>query len=112
MEKYGMGMIYTRDVFGSPIRRNISDSDVLRMYEKHHAWLTSAVTTQLQKQEVVVIVDCHSFKVAPDIPVLPDHGPDICIGTDSFHTQVALIRLVAGYFSPSGIHVETNTPNG
>lgn len=57
-------------------------------------------------------MDSHSF---PDIPLPCDvhqesNRPDICIGTDTFHTPEWLIDLTKLHFEGHGYRVELNSP--
>ena len=59
-----------------------------------------------------LIVDAHSF---PDIPLPCDTNqdfprPDICLGTDFFHTPVWIIELAKVQFEKQGYSVEINSP--
>lgn len=59
-----------------------------------------------------MIIDCHSFPSTP-LPYEEDQNPDrpeICIGTDSFHTSSWLEEKVAMGFDRLGFSVEINRP--
>jgi len=104
MEKYGQGIIYRKDVYGNPIKRIISDDDVYRLYDEHHRLLNISVNRQLSLFKNVVIIDCHSF-TSSNI-----NDPNVCIGTDSFHTPKELIDIVSEYFYKHRISISFNKP--
>ena len=60
-----------------------------------------------------LVVDCHSF---PSSPLPYERGPgahvrpDICIGTDAFHTSEATARAFVQAFAANGWSVELNRP--
>ena len=59
-----------------------------------------------------LILDCHSFATVP-LPSEPSQAvprPDVCIGTDSFHTPRALADALGDAFSAEGFVVASDTP--
>ena len=59
-----------------------------------------------------LIVDGHSFSPTP-LPFESDQDPirpDICIGTDSFHTPAALVTGAENYFKRAGFTTALNRP--
>jgi len=94
MDAVGMGICYTTDSFGAPLRA-VSDEEkdriVNQYYIPHHAKLYESVRDELEENGQVMIVDCHSFS-NEQLPHEPSgERPDFCIGTDSYHTPVSLI---------------------
>jgi N-formylglutamate amidohydrolase len=82
-------------------------------YYPHHARLEQAVDNALAEHSRCLVLDCHSF---PDQP-LPyemanpaQQRPDICIGTDDFHTPAALTAALVEQFSRAGLNVKLNDP--
>jgi N-formylglutamate amidohydrolase len=113
MESVGMGVVYTRTADGVALRA-ISDVDRLSLintyYNPHHAALTRMVDEHLEQHGQCLIIDCHSFPAQP-LPYEKDHHrPDICIGTDPFHTDQALIRTMVETFETLGYAVAVNSP--
>lgn len=109
MEKFGMGFTYTKDTFGNPII-NSNKKFAGELYDQHHLKLTNAVNRLLSYFPFVTVVDCHSF---PDeqLSFIEDSArPDICIGTDSFHTPVELIGLIKKHFENHNFNVMINRP--
>jgi N-formylglutamate deformylase len=59
-----------------------------------------------------MVVDCHSFSARP-LPHEPDQdpkGPDICVGTDPFHTPPGLALAVARAVNNLGLTVAVDRP--
>lgn len=113
----GMGVIYARTSSLAPLRRNLSDQEraaLLRAYyEPHHAKLKSAVDDVLQEHGRCLVLDCHSFPsiALPYEMAKPSaQRPDICIGTDDFHTSRELERAFVEAFEREGWRVRVNDP--
>jgi len=115
MDDIGRGYFYTKNSQGEVIRNTALKSYVYRKYFKpYHAKFTKMVTTKLKETGIAIIIDCHSFNNNP-LPfesVETKDRPDICIGTDFYHTPKHLIDYVTGYFKNKGYSVKINTPYG
>jgi N-formylglutamate deformylase len=92
MAARGMGVLYERTCRQTLLRRPLTPPErqalLDRWYRPHHAALTAAVATVLQSRDSCLIIDAHSFPAAP-LPYETDQDldrPDICIGSDDFHT--------------------------
>jgi N-formylglutamate amidohydrolase len=116
MASRGMGVIYTRLADGRPLRDAPTQDErralIARFYEPHHEALTVAVKSALAQHGRCLVVDCHSFPSQPllcDLDQAPDR-PDICIGTDLFHTPSWLIQLGADLFAAAGLSVGIDRP--
>ncbi len=118
MATRGMGMVYVktsdgrrlRDVPSEVERRDLID----RYYAPHHDRLSKAAAAILVIAGRVLIVDCHSFSERP-LPYELDQRadrPDICIGTDDFHTPTWLGDLAVSLFREAGFSVDRNRPFG
>ena len=74
--------------------------------------LTEAVKMELEETGEALIIDCHSFSNQPlpheDSQAIP--RPDICIGTDGFHTPEKLLQDTLSYFESCGYTVKVNDP--
>lgn len=97
----GMGAIYTKDSQGNELRSAPSNSernDLLdKIYRPYHETLLQLVKNCLVRFGTCTIVDCHSFPSKP-LPYELDQSsdrPDICIGTDPFHTPSSFCTLLA-----------------
>ena len=117
MAAIGMGAIYTSTSSLKPLRRAITADErtylMAEYYHPHHRALESAVNESLENHGQCLIIDCHSF---PNT-ALPYENvdksilrPDICIGTDSFHTSDALRKAFTDAFRITALNVATNNP--
>ena len=112
----GMGAVYTKTHEGQTLRHPVTDAQRHKLledwYRPHHAALTLATQTALQESGLAVIIDCHSF------PAMPLHyevdqtarRPQICIGTDAFHTPTELARLLTEALESAGYEVGLDSP--
>lgn len=115
MAKVGMGVCYeTLDTGGEMriVTPDLKKKILEGYYYKHHQRLSDAVSEQLKQFDRALILDCHSF---PNTPFKRDQvqqpeRPDICIGTDKFHTPKALIDNSFDYFREKGYRVSINSP--
>jgi N-formylglutamate deformylase len=118
MSKVGMGMIYTKTSHGKPLRYNQAEQDerrqqlLNRYYLPHHDELMRTTTRAIDQGKTAIIIDCHSF---PSIPlpyefVQNTDRPEICIGTDDFHTPDWLKDNLLKEFETLGYLVSVNTP--
>lgn len=111
----GMGAIYTARHDLGPLRDPPSSSEretlLDRFYRPHHRALEEAVAASLDAHRRCLVIDCHSFPGTP-LPYEPDKDvrPDICIGTDTFHTPRALCDAAVSAFETAGLKVELDRP--
>lgn len=115
MEKNGMGICYTKRHDGTELvdysflHRN---KIIEKYYDPYHRRLTELADEALQEFPYVMILDCHSFSPVP-LPYEPDQSPDrpdICIGTDAFHTPADLVETASGFFRSKGYSVKIDSP--
>jgi N-formylglutamate amidohydrolase len=116
MSKVGMGVVYTSTCDGRPLRPLLTPSDrealLAAYYRPHHAALTDAVAREMRQHGRCLVIDCHSFPSHP-LPYELDQRldrPDICIGTDPFHTPAELADEVMESFQLQGYTVALNRP--
>ena len=115
MSKMGMGVCYTKTAYGLPFRDvTLKEKErvLQKYYRPHHESLTQAVEDELKRDSVSLVVDCHSF---PNEPLPCNNSqtldrPDICIGTDSFHTSELITKKLKEYFVLCGYVVKINDP--
>jgi N-formylglutamate deformylase len=114
--RHGFGVVYTKTSTGIALRRPLHADDraaLLRdYYVPHHLALEAMVETALQEHGRCLVIDCHSFPEAP-LPHEPPSAnarPDICIGTDSFHTPEPLAQAFEAGFAADGWRVLRNDP--
>jgi len=116
MAKQGQGVIYTHRTNLKPLRDPISEAQRTALldqyYRPHHQQLETYVNDALSVHGKALIIDGHSFPSNPLAVDLNQTGlrPDICLGTDSFHTSQALIEECSELFSNAGFSVEVNSP--
>ncbi len=123
MSKVGMGVVYTKTSTGGPLRKSLTGQGRLfdfvqsrlaliqKYYYPHHQQLTDTVSEALSNHKRCLIIDCHSFPSKPfryETDLSP--RPDICLGTDSFHTPVWLRDLAAELFGNAGFSVKIDIP--
>ena len=113
MESFGMGVVYTHTTDGDPLRA-ISEMDRLTLidtyYYPHHNDLTRMVDSCLEQHGQCLIIDCHSFPAQPLPYELDRNRPDICIGTDTYHTSTELKNCLSKAFKGSGYRVAIDSP--
>jgi N-formylglutamate deformylase len=116
MAHVGMGAIYTRTSDGRPLRAAPTPEQRRRLldayYHPHHARLSAAVQAALDAHGHALILDLHTF---PDVPLPCDVDqtpgrPDICIGTDAFHTPRELRDAVVEQLTGAGFSVVVDRP--
>lgn len=110
----GQGLMYTRTAFGRKLRENdpvLREHILATYYDPHHEWLTAAVDAALEKTGRCTILDGHSFHSfwPPRRDCLFDR-PDVCIGTDAYHTPDDLRDAMVNCVRDAGLHVRVNTP--
>ncbi|MDC0085754.1 N-formylglutamate amidohydrolase [Oceanospirillaceae bacterium] len=113
MESVGMGVVYTHTANGEALRA-ISEIDRMRFintyYHPHHNALTLLVDDCLEQHNQCLIIDCHSFPAQP-LPYESDiNRPDICIGTDAYHTSAELKDCLSKAFETSDYIVAIDSP--
>ena len=118
MSSLGLGVLYTKTSSGQSLR---NESDMVGEHRKallddyyypHHEALNAAVKAQIKNHSRALIIDCHSF---PNIALPYEldqniHRPDICIGTDPFHTTRELASKLERAFVGLGYEVKINSP--
>lgn len=116
MAAKGMGAIYMLTSDQKPLRRSISEKEHRALidlyYRPHHEKLNRVVEDVLVQHGHCVVLDCHSFPSIP-LPYELDKKtlrPDICIGTDEFHTPGELSESFVRVFQNAGFTVSVNTP--
>jgi N-formylglutamate amidohydrolase len=113
MASIGLGVVYTHTANGEALRA-ISETDrqalINTHYNPHHTALTRMADECLEKHNQCLIIDCHSFPAQP-LPYENDlNRPDICIGTDSYHTSTELKNHLSTAFKAHGYDVAIDSP--
>jgi N-formylglutamate deformylase len=117
MATRGMGAVYEVTSHLTPLRRRLSAEErealMRTWYHPHHDRLEAAVTDVLDRHGRCLVIDGHSFPgtALPYESADTSIGrPDICIGSDSFHSPKALERAFVDAFRRTGWHVALNEP--
>ena len=115
MEQYGQGAVYRRTSDGAALRdpRPAERQRIISsLFEPYHRALSELVGAQLTRSGRCTILDCHSFGTRP-LPSEADQTadrPDICIGTDPWHTPAALAQGLERAFLDEGFRVRRDSP--
>ncbi len=114
--KWGMGVIYTKTSQGHRLRDTPTPQERRRFlasyYRPHHAQLAVCVKNSLKRHNKALVVDCHSFPSMPQ-PYEENQNairPDICIGTDDFHTPNWILKQLLEAFEAEGFICAINSP--
>lgn len=114
--RHGFGAVYEKTTKGTSLRRTLTDREralLLARHAAHHARLAAAVQAILDEHGRCLLIDGHTF---PDEPLPFEVSgrraarPDVCIGTDPFHTKPTLARHFRRAFAAAGWSVATNRP--
>lgn len=116
MAKVGMGVVYTKNSAGETLREPPSAEERAHLidmyYRPHHQRLSTAVNEELKRDSRSAILDCHSLPSKPlpyELDQNPDR-PDICIGTDDYHTPPLLLAALEGQCRSEGLAYALNRP--
>ena len=116
MVSRGMGVIYTRTSMSEVLRAQPDPVDrqncLDRWYWPHHSTLERLVNDVAARSGVCLIVDCHSFPSVA-LPYELDQTSsraDICIGTDQFHTPLAVHDSIVAAAHAEGYSVAVDAP--
>ena len=115
MSRVGMGAVYEKTQDGRRLRAISAEKReamLCQFYDPHHAVLAWSVNELLQRFRRCLIIDVHSFPSRPlpyEMDQAPDR-PDICLGTDDFHTPPQMAAAARRFFEKSGRQVKENSP--
>ena len=115
MSKIGMGVCYetTSDLKNRIMITEEHREHVLReYYDPYHRVLELTVDRAIDARGHVFIMDCHSFSPIP-LPYERDkrpNRPDICIGTDFYHTPGQIGEWACAFFRRRGYRVSMDRP--
>ena len=114
MFKVGMGCVYEKTHHGYSLKNveHIKDKLINKFYREHHENFTEIVDKNLKEKNKVLIIDCHSFPKHPLPYELNQeiNRPEICIGTDDFHTSEKLKSSFGKLFEGLNFTVKYNEP--
>lgn len=112
--KQGRGFYYSHG-FDGTVLRHIDETRKMYVHEHyysvHHATLVRMVAEALEHTGHCHIIDGHSFGDVPygtqcEAPL----NPDICIGTDAYHTPTCVLDYAVSFFRNRGFSVEVDNP--
>ena len=111
----GAGIAYTKLDSGEDLRKvskALKQKILKEYYEPHHRTLDKITHQKLEKHGEAIIIDCHSFSSTPLKREFNQSKvrPDICIGTDNFHTPASLTKKYQEFFRAQGFQVAINQP--
>jgi len=117
MSARGMGAVYCKTSDLKPLRSMKSyiagRAKLLEDYYFPYAEALSALVCDcLAKYNCILILDCHSFPSKP-LPYEIDQEmkrPEICIGTDSYHTPKRFVDALLDVCHQNNITAELNRP--
>lgn len=115
MAAIGMGVVYRVTSGLKPLRRQLTDPERAELldtwYRPHHAALEQAVRGVLEHQGHCLVLDAHSFP-SQSLPyeAPSSERPEICLGSDEYHTPVGLLDFARVCFESAGFTVAVNTP--
>jgi N-formylglutamate amidohydrolase len=116
MSAKGMGALYTHDTQGVRFRHDLNGATrealLDKYYRPHHQQLAELAEQSIKQFGHALVIDAHSF---PDIPLPCDANqaaprPDICLGTDAYHTPDWISKLAKKQFEQHGYRVEIDKP--
>lgn len=114
MSKFDMSALYSKTSDGKVLRKISEKNEKLLMsiYDNYHQDFTNLVEKSLEKNGIALIVDCHSFpnKVREYDIDQGENRPDICLGTDVFHTPKGLENILKENFEKENFKVKINSP--
>ena len=116
MATKGMGAVYTTTSDGRLLRKLLSSDEREKLLDEYfypYAEAFENVVARIRERHGrCVILDGHSFSSAP-LPYELDQRrdrPQICLGTDDFHTPESLVHHVEELCAADGMVVERNRP--
>jgi len=116
MSSRGMGAVYTRTAHQQVLRKDLTEIEkealLSAYFRPYHKKLECEVQKLRERFGRCLIIDCHSFS-SMALPYELDQSslrPDICLGTDSFHTPNELIASVRSFCEAHGLNVAIDKP--
>ena len=111
----GMGPVYQSTSGQQPLRSPDPERDQRLLdswFYPYATAFTDLIDRTLAEHGRAVVVDLHSYPSKP-LPYELDQGawrPDICLGTDPFHTSTAMLHEATDVFESAGCDVAQNVP--
>jgi N-formylglutamate amidohydrolase len=111
--RVGMGATYVRASDGRPLRdlSAARRAELLESYyTPHHATADRLARERLAAGGRCLVLDAHSYPVAPLPTEVAAGRPEIGLGTDGVHTSPELRDLLATFFRDRGYDVAVDAP--
>lgn len=113
MNTVGMGAIYTRTSTGGTLRDEAEHDNTMLLdeyFEPYAAAFTAVVEDRFGVAGQAIVVDLHSYPAEALPYELHGDGPrpEVCLGTDAFHTPRGLEKAARSAFS--SFLIDVNTP--
>ena len=111
MNAVGMGAVYTRTSAGNPLREGSAD-EISGLVDRFFAPYTQAFAGLVDERIAALgratIIDLHSFPFEP-LRYELHHGPrpEVCIGTDPFHTSDNLVEIAVDSFVEFDVGIDS-----
>lgn len=102
MNAVGMGAVYTRTHDGAVLRDTVDPTVLDRWFHPHAAAVTAEVDAMLAEHGRAVLLDLHSYPSARlpyELAAARAPRPQVCLGTDSFHTPPWLVAAAREAFA-------------
>lgn len=115
MTKQGMWVCYNSTSDLRPLKKISQNhkTEILKLYyDKHHKNFENLVDKIILQNKQCLIIDAHSFSSVPLLYELhmQNFRPEICIGTDNFHTPKKITKYLYTSFMNLGYNVSINNP--
>jgi len=116
MASRGMGVMYEKTSDGKKLRERPSPEErehiLESFYRPYHRAMNEETAELLTRFGRCLILDCHSFPSRP-LPYELDQNPlrpDVCLGTDPYHTPELLINDIRSFMADHGLSTAINRP--
>ena len=112
MSKYGEGVVYTNLYDGTLFHNhdNKYKNKVLNYYDRYHNRLDRITKRLLKKDDVLLILDCHSFSDKMASFFFNKPFPDICIGVEEDYYNQEILDSIINKIKELGYSYEINYP--
>ena len=112
MAKYGQGVIYTHTYDGINFHNHDSEyvKKVLAYYDKYHKMFDKIVASYLDKCDILLILDIHSFSNKQASHLVSGEYPDICIGIEKDYFDQEILDKIILSIKNKGYSYAINFP--
>ncbi len=112
MAKYGEGAVYTHLYDGT--RFHVHDeayrNAVLKYYDAYHAKFNETLLRLLEKDQSLLILDCHSFSDKMAVHFYTPPFPDVCIGIENNYYDETITEKILSAIRKKGYSYAINYP--